>query len=234
LEYSLPDTFRLHNGEGELIFLDPDVSDVDADVPKDVPKINNSKNTDVLDVDKSKREDNLILPPIDEKEVSKLNISLIEQKCYVNTSGCQQIVKPSEMGAISTTSDTSASSLDREKALRRDAPTVGPNPRKDAPTPSKLKEDVAEKHTKEVLSYSDMVQFVPYDTSSPEAEQICTSIRGQLAKGTAPRIDFVRIDTKLSREIVELYMDNAAWLRKDDSAQSGIVVYLPVEPSDVP
>ena len=82
---------------------------------------------------------------------------------------------------------------------------------------------------KKVLSYSDMVQFVPYDTSSPEAEQICTSIRGQLAKGTAPRIDFVRIDTKLSREIVEPYIDNAAWLRKDDSTQSGIVVYLPVD-----
>jgi hypothetical protein len=110
-----------------------------------------------------------------------------------------------------------------------DHPSCGPHPRKDEPTPSNPNEDVAEKHDKKVLSYSDMVQFVPYDTSSPEAEQICTSIRGQLAKGTAPRIDFVRIDTKLSREIVEPYMDNAAWLRKDDSAQSGIVVYLPVD-----
>lgn len=116
-----------------------------------------------------------------------------------------------------------------------DHPSSGPHPRKDEPTPAtKIKEDVAGRHTKKVLTYSDMVQFVPYDTSSPEAEKICAAIRGQLARGIASRIDFVRIDTKLSGEVVQTYMDNAQWLKKDDSAPSGIVVYLPVEPLNVP
>lgn len=101
---------------------------------------------------------------------------------------------------------------------------------------------VAEKHTgskpvpppkrpgtKKILSYSEMAGFVPYDTSSPEAEKICRAARGQLMKGMAPRIEFLVKDTGLLKESIEGYLNSALWIRKDDSSPAGIVVYLPVE-----
>lgn len=77
-------------------------------------------------------------------------------------------------------------------------------------------------------SYSDMAGRVPYDTSSPEAEKICRSFRGQLVKGIAPRIDFLTTETGLPKEFIEGYLNSASWIRKDDSSPAGIVVYLPV------
>ena len=83
--------------------------------------------------------------------------------------------------------------------------------------------------TKKNRSYSEMAGFVPYDTSSSETEKICRSFRGQLMKGMAPRIDFLVSDTGLPETTIQAYMDNAPWVRKDDSSPAGIVVYLPSE-----
>ena len=80
-------------------------------------------------------------------------------------------------------------------------------------------------------SYSEMVGSVPFDTSSPEAEKICRSFRGQLMRGIAPRLDFLAKDTGLPRGAIESYLNGAPWVRKDDSSPGGIVVYLPVEAS---
>ena len=80
-------------------------------------------------------------------------------------------------------------------------------------------------------SYLEMAGSVPYDTSSPEAEKICRSFRWQLARGMAPRLDFLAKDTGLPKESIERYLSGAPWVRKDDSSLAGIVVYLPVEVS---
>ncbi len=90
----------------------------------------------------------------------------------------------------------------------------------------------AAKYTgKRPKSYSEMAGSVPFDTSSPEAVKICRSIRGQLMKGIAPRIDFLVKETELPKESVEGYLNSAPWIRKDDSSPAGIVVYLPLEAS---
>jgi len=90
----------------------------------------------------------------------------------------------------------------------------------------------AAKYTgKRPKSYSEMAGSVPFDTSSPEAVKICRSIRGQLMKGIAPRIDFLVKETELPKESIEGYLNSAPWIRKDDSSPAGIVVYLPLEAS---
>lgn len=76
--------------------------------------------------------------------------------------------------------------------------------------------------------YSELAGSVPYDISSPEAEKICRSFRGQLMRGIAPRIDFLVKETGLPKELIEHYLDGAPWVRKDESSPAGIVVYLPV------
>ena len=83
--------------------------------------------------------------------------------------------------------------------------------------------------SKKPKTYSEMAGSVPYDTSSPEAEKICQVTRGLLVKGIAPRIDFLTKETGLSAEAIESYLNNAPWIRKDDSSPAGIVVYLPIE-----
>jgi hypothetical protein len=98
----------------------------------------------------------------------------------------------------------------------------------------KAKEDHASeqaaKYTKKrIRSYSEMAGSVPYDTSSPEADKICRAARGLLTKGIAPRIDSLIKETGLLKETVEGYLNNAQWIRKDDSSPAGIVVYLPME-----
>ncbi len=80
-------------------------------------------------------------------------------------------------------------------------------------------------------SFSEMAGSVPYDNSSPEAEKICRSFRGQLIKGMAPRMDALVKDTGLLRGAIESYLSGAPWVRKDDSSPGGIVVYLPEEAS---
>ena len=80
-------------------------------------------------------------------------------------------------------------------------------------------------------SYPEMAGSVPYDTSSPEAEKICRSFRGQLVRGTAPRMDALVKDTGLSIESIESYLSGVSWVRKDDSSPAGIVVYLTSEAS---
>ena len=88
----------------------------------------------------------------------------------------------------------------------------------------------AEKYTgKRPKSYSELARSVPSDTSSPEAEKICRAAHGLLMKGMAPRIDFLVSDTGLPETTIQAYMDNAPWVRKDDSSPAGIVVYLPSE-----
>jgi hypothetical protein len=91
------------------------------------------------------------------------------------------------------------------------------------------REQAAKYTPKRPKSFSEMAGSVPYDTSSPEAEKICRSFRGQLTRGMAPRMDALVKDTGLSVESIESYLSGAPWIRKDDSAPSGIVVYLPVE-----
>ena len=93
------------------------------------------------------------------------------------------------------------------------------------------KEQAAKYTPKKTKSYSEMAGSVPYDTSSPEAEKICRSFRGQLTRGAAPRIDALVKDTGLSVESIESYLSSAPWVRKDDSSPAGIVVYLPSEAS---
>lgn len=90
----------------------------------------------------------------------------------------------------------------------------------------------AAKYTgKRPKSYSEMARSVPFDTSSPEAVKICRSFRGQLMKGIAPRIEFLVKETGLPKESIESYLNNAPWIRKDESSPAGIVVYLPSEAS---
>lgn len=91
---------------------------------------------------------------------------------------------------------------------------------------------LAAKYTgKRLRSYSELAGSVPYDASSPEAEKICRSFRGQLMRGIAPRIDFLVKETELPKELIEHYLDGAPWVRKDESSPAGVVVYLPVEAS---
>jgi hypothetical protein len=91
------------------------------------------------------------------------------------------------------------------------------------------REQAAKYAKKRPKSYSEMARCVPSDTSSPEAEKICRAARGLLMKGMAPRIDFLVSDTGLPETTIQAYMDNAPWVRKDDSSPAGIVVYLPSE-----
>jgi hypothetical protein len=91
------------------------------------------------------------------------------------------------------------------------------------------REQAAKYAKKQPKSYSELARSVPSDTSSPEAEKICRAARGLLLKGMAPRIDFLVSDTGLPETTIQAYMDNAPWVRKDDSSPAGIVVYLPLE-----
>ena len=91
------------------------------------------------------------------------------------------------------------------------------------------REQAAKYAKKQPKSYSELARSVPSDTSSPEAEKICRAARGLLMKGMAPRIDFLVSDTGLPETTIQAYMDNAPWVRKDDSSPAGIVVYLPSE-----
>jgi hypothetical protein len=87
----------------------------------------------------------------------------------------------------------------------------------------------AAKYAKKPGSYSDMVQLVPFEYGSPIEEKLCKAFRGLLARGIAPRRDFLAKETGLSKEIVDGYLNNATWIRKDDSSPAGIVVFLPLE-----
>ena len=77
--------------------------------------------------------------------------------------------------------------------------------------------------------YPDMAEDVPNDTSSPEAEKICTAFRKSLQRGNAPRLTDLAEYTGLEEATIQTYLDCAPWIRKDDSSPAGIVVYLPVE-----
>jgi hypothetical protein len=82
---------------------------------------------------------------------------------------------------------------------------------------------------KKIHSYSEMADLVPPDNSSPEASKICRVFCVMLRRGTAPRMDALVEMTGLTEEIVQEYLDNAKWIRKDDTSPAGIVVYLPIE-----
>jgi hypothetical protein len=100
----------------------------------------------------------------------------------------------------------------------KDSPlTMGPNPRKDAPTPARTR------------SYSDMITLVPFEYDSPTEESICKAFRGFLVRGIAPRLEMMIQETGLDADLVKMYLNDAPWIRKDDSSPSGIVVYLPLE-----
>lgn len=217
-EYSLPDNFRLSNGEGELISLDPDVPDVDPDVDSDVPNINNSKDTDVKDVVKEEREEDIINGLSGKGlEDSKNKSPSLGEKCYVNTSGCQLIAEEGDVAQNEPYVGYVAMAGDSEKHYVGISPKTG---KIDKPTP-----------TKKPGSYSEMVALVPPDRSSPEAEAICRAFRGLLMRGIAPRVDFLIKETGLPGDVIQAYLNGAPWLRKDDSSPAGIVVYLPSEAS---
>jgi hypothetical protein len=97
-------------------------------------------------------------------------------------------------------------------------PTIGPHPRKDEPSPTK----------KRIRSYSDMITLVPFEYDSPIEESICKAFRGLLVRGIAPRLEMMIQETGLDADLVKMYLNDAPWIRKDDSSPSGIVVYLPV------
>lgn len=100
LEYSLPETFKLADVGDELITLEEeendsynhsDVADVDPDVVCDVGNNNNSKDRDVVDVVKEKRDgDNTDDPSNPYEDIAS---SLSEPKTTSNTSLCQSIAK---------------------------------------------------------------------------------------------------------------------------------------------
>ncbi len=91
------------------------------------------------------------------------------------------------------------------------------------PTPSKCKK---------IKSYSDMLTLVPFEYDSPIEESICKAFRGLLARGIAPRLDMMIQETGLDADHLRWYLDEAPWIRKDDSSPAGIVVYLPAEAVD--
>lgn len=126
LEYSLPNSFRLANSNRQLITLDTSVRDVDRDVVFDVHNNNNNRENDVYDVVKEEREDNSILDTFgDSRQIKK---SLSRPETASNASNCQQITK----------ADTTTIRHDLQPIwhdARASEQTIGPNPRKDQPTP---------------------------------------------------------------------------------------------------
>ena len=84
---------------------------------------------------------------------------------------------------------------------------------------------------KKIHSYAEMASWVPPDNSSPEAAKIIRAFCILLMRGDAPRVDLLAEKTGLPEVTVQAYLDDAHWIRKDDSSPAGIVVYLPMEAS---
>jgi hypothetical protein len=95
---------------------------------------------------------------------------------------------------------------------------IGPNPHKDAPTP-----------TKKPKSYSELAELVPIDTSSPEAEKISTAFKLLLRRGNAPRLDFLERATGLTQEVISAQLKTWPWVKREVAELSGIEVFLPSE-----
>ncbi len=136
-EYSLPETFKLSECGFELIGLKPDVPDADIDAPSTYHINNISSSIDVVDVSQEKREGILICEDesipiensISEEMNFKLSTYLISQNRGVGTSGCQPMAKNDKIGENEDVNDTSTSSTDIEKQVRRhemgDNPSMG-------------------------------------------------------------------------------------------------------------
>lgn len=117
-EYSLPKGFKLSSNGKNLITLDPDVCDVDPDVPSDVLETNNSKDGDVVDVAKEGREEDITKDVSFEENNPKLNFIPPVAKHTSTTSRSQEIAKDAD---VPTTSQYVAMAEDSEKALRHGA-----------------------------------------------------------------------------------------------------------------
>ncbi len=89
----------------------------------------------------------------------------------------------------------------------------------------------AAKYTKQPKSYSDMIPLLPKEGSTKEETAIFMAMRGLLARGIGPRIDFLAKDTKLPEATIKEILDRSDRIRKDESSPAGIVVYLPSEAS---
>lgn len=79
--------------------------------------------------------------------------------------------------------------------------------------------------------YHEMAAWIPPDNSSHEASAITWAMCCMLRKGEAPRADSLAKMKNLPEQTVRAYLENASWVRKDDSSPDGIVEYLPREPS---
>ena len=93
------------------------------------------------------------------------------------------------------------------------------------------REQAAKYTIKRPKSYSDMISLLPKEGSTKEETAILTAMRGLLARGIGPRIDFLAKDTKLPEATIKAILDRSDGIRKDDSSPAGIVVYLPSEAS---
>jgi hypothetical protein len=91
------------------------------------------------------------------------------------------------------------------------------------------KEQAAKYTTKRPKAYSEMIPLLPKEGSTKEETAIFTAMRGLLARGIGPRIDFLAKDTKLPEVTIKEILDRSDGIRKDDSSPAGIVVYLPSE-----
>jgi hypothetical protein len=90
----------------------------------------------------------------------------------------------------------------------------------------------ATKYTiKRPKSYSDLISLLPKEGSTKEETAIFMAMRGLLARGIGPRIDFLAKDTKLPESTIKEILDRSDGIRKDDSSPAGIVIYLPSEAS---
>jgi hypothetical protein len=89
----------LANSNQQLITLDPDVCDVDPDVPHDLLDNNNSRDPDVIDVVKDEREDDCKLDTLEDSGQIKKSLSLPETTS--TTSNGQMIAESDHVGDTS-------------------------------------------------------------------------------------------------------------------------------------